>query len=158
MCVTIWQFNSGQLETYLFSLFHHDDTQFIYRTHEQINQYFIKGSCHLSSLETAGATEQICTCWVVKCSWLSNKFVHKKNGPGAIFWQFSVKLLLTWLGWYSISMDFKCQMKWKSEAINLFKKFGLLPFIKRIVIDFDIFLQHESEDIQKKKLISKISV
>ena len=41
------------------------------------------------------AKEQIYVeCWVVKCSWFSNKCVHKWNRPGAIFWQFSVKLLL----------------------------------------------------------------
>ena len=31
-----------------------------------------------ASLEIAGAKEQICACWVVKCSWFSNKFVHKE--------------------------------------------------------------------------------
>ena len=46
-----------------------------------------------TSIETAEAKEQICTCWVMKCSWFSNKFVQR-NGPGAIFFRYSVKLLL----------------------------------------------------------------
>ena len=36
-CALLVDNNSGQLETYLFSLFHHDDTRFIHNTHAQIN-------------------------------------------------------------------------------------------------------------------------
>ena len=40
--------------------------------------YFLSLVNQLASLEIAGAKEQICACLVVKCSWVSNKFVHKE--------------------------------------------------------------------------------
>ena len=36
-CTLLFDINSGRLETCLFSLFHHDDAQFIHSTHAQIN-------------------------------------------------------------------------------------------------------------------------